>query len=51
MDKYMMIALMLLEGRISLQRAEWLSVCHYDIVEDEWLHTADLEGTFTGGEL
>lgn len=47
MSKSMMIELMLLDGRISHERAEELIHAHYDEVESAWVHEVDLVGAFT----
>lgn len=46
MSKFLMIELMLLDGRISPERAEALVQAHYDTVESIWLHEADMVGAF-----
>lgn len=46
MAKDLMIELMLVEGRISLDRAEILVKSSYDDVESEWLHSVDMIGAF-----
>lgn len=46
MSKFLMIELMLVEGRISMDRAVYLIGAHYDLVESEWLHTTDMVGAF-----
>lgn len=49
MAKELMVELMLLYGRISLDRAEELIGEHYDIVEAAWLDEVQLEGAFACG--
>lgn len=46
MSKFYMIELMLLQGRISLERAETLVKAPYDEVESIWVHEVDMVGAF-----
>lgn len=46
MSKFLMIELMLVEGRISMDRAVTLIGSSYEAVESEWLHSVDMVGTF-----
>jgi hypothetical protein len=51
MAKDLMIELMLVDGCISLEMAETLTVAHYDDVEAYWLQACDLglAGSFDSG--
>lgn len=51
MSKFTMIELMILDGRISLDRAEEMIKAHYDEVESEWLHGVDLIGAFDPSQV
>lgn len=47
MPKDYMIERMLLEGCITLDKAEALIKADYDTVESEWVHSAEMYGAFT----
>lgn len=51
MAKSLMIELMLLWGRISLERAEELLLAHQDDVESIWVHEVDMDGAFEPGQF
>lgn len=46
-DKFELIELMVINGEISLDRAEELITAHPDDVESEWLSNMTMGGAFT----
>jgi hypothetical protein len=46
-DKFDLIEIMVINGEISLDRAEELITTHPDDVESEWLSSMTMDGAFT----